>query len=60
MNKTSNYKGVFWNSQHQKWRAKVQNYELGYFNTELEAVKARDKKIIALNLKQPLQIFKKL
>lgn len=60
MSKTSNYKGVFWNVQHQKWRAKVQNYELGYFETEIEAVKARDKKIIALNLKQPLQIFKKL
>ena len=60
MNKTSNYKGVSWKASHRRWCAKVQNIECGCFETEIEAVKARDKKIIALNLKQPLQIFKKL
>ena len=58
--KTSNYTGVSWKASHQRWCAKVQRYECGCFQTELEAVKARDKKIIALNLKQPLQIFKKV
>lgn len=60
MTKKSNYTGVSWKASHQRWCAKVQRYECGCFHTELEAVKARDKKIIALNLKQPLQIFKKL
>lgn len=59
------YKGVTFHRQSQKWRASISKngnrYDCGnYHNTEREAVVARDRKIIALNLDVPLQILKKL
>jgi len=45
---TSKYKGVDWNKRQRKWRARIY-YEsrchyLGYFNNEIDAAKAYDKK----------------
>lgn len=64
MTKQSKYKGVNWNVQRNKWRSSVtvkgKKIECGFHDTELEAVKARDKKIIALKLNVELQKFKRL
>jgi len=54
------YKGVRFHKQSGKWRSNVGNYDCGQFDNELDAVKARDRKIINLGLKQELQIFRKL
>jgi hypothetical protein len=54
------YKGVTYHKQTRKWRSNVGNYNCGQFDTEIEAVKARDKKIMNLGLKYELQIFRKL
>ena len=47
-NKTSFFRGVNWSAQRKKWRARVcKNYkvfELGFFNDQLDAAKAYDKK----------------
>lgn len=42
MKPKSKFKGVSWNTYRQKWRS-------GYFDTETEAVKARDLRIILLS-----------
>ncbi|MGD2093821.1 MAG: HNH endonuclease [Phycisphaerales bacterium] len=46
-NKSSRYKGVYWNKANKKWAAKIKcnkkTYRLGYFNDEMEAGKAYDK-----------------
>lgn len=61
---TSKYKGVSWVTKRQKWQATIRynnfSHTLGYFATEEEAVKARDRRIIALGLDVELQKFKKL
>lgn len=61
--KESQYQGVSWNVQAQKWKSSVSEnsikYECGYFNTDREAVVARDRKILALGLSKKLQILKK-
>lgn len=61
--RTSNYTGVGWNREQQKWRSSVSEkgvkYDCGYFETEREAAKARDRKILALGLDKPLQILKR-
>ena len=45
---TSKYKGVSWHKQNKKWLAQImlndKQYYLGYFKSEIEAVKAYDKK----------------
>ena len=60
--KVSSYAGVSWNKSNQKWKATVTSdnitYECGHFDDDRAAAKARDLKIIALNLKKPLQILK--
>lgn len=62
-NRVSKYKGVSWHKQSQKWRSQVSfkgvKYDCGYFDDEREAAKSRDKKILALNMKKPLQILKR-
>lgn len=61
--RTSEYKGVTWRSDIQKWRASI-NYkgdkiEAGFSDNERGAAILRDKKIIALGLDQKLlQILK--
>jgi len=61
--KKSPYKGVCWNTQRQKWRAYVTVngafQDVGFYDTDREAVRSRDLKIMALNLDVPLQVFKK-
>ena len=61
-NRVSKYKGVSWHRETQKWRAQVHDkgikYECGYFDNERDAAKGRDRKILALNMKKPLQILK--
>jgi len=58
------YKGISWHSQTQRWRASVGangiKYDCGKYVNQIDAVKARDRKIINLGLKVDLQIFKKL
>lgn len=60
--KVSPYKGVGWNKTNQKWKATVTannvTYECGHFDDDRTAAKARDLKILALNLNKPLQILK--
>lgn len=62
--RVSKYKGVCWNKQAQMWKSSVSNksvkYECGYYHDDREAAKARDRKIIALGLKKPLQVLKKV
>lgn len=59
----SDYDGVSWNTQSQQWKSSVSykgiKYECGYYDNERDAAKARDRKIIALNINKPLQILKK-
>jgi len=49
-NNTSGFKGVFWETKQQKWRARIQfekkRYSLGSFNSKVEAAKAYDKAAI--------------
>lgn len=58
----SDYDGVSWHTQSQKWKSSVSHnsvkYECGYFDNR-DAAKARDRKIIALNINKPLQILKR-
>jgi len=58
------YRGVAWNMMQQQFKATVTyqgvTYSCGFWDTPIEAVKARDKKILALNLDVPLQIFRKI
>lgn len=60
--RTSKYVGVTWNRNLQKWSSAVTDkglrYDCGYHTDEREAAKARDRKILALGLKKPLQILK--
>jgi len=62
--RTSKYTGVTWVRNLQKWSSSVTSksvrYDCGYHDDERSAAKARDRKIIALNLKKPLQILKKV
>ena len=63
MRKTTEYKGVSWKTKNRKWQSQITvkgvRYECGHFDTELEAIRARDKKIMALGLPNSLlQIFK--
>ena len=52
-NKTSNYIGVSYNKQKQKWRVvyvlNKKQKQIGTFNTELEAAKAYNNIVIELN-----------
>lgn len=61
-NRTSNYIGVNWKTSCQKWLSSVTDkgtkYECGYHDSERDAAKARDRKILALNIKKPLQVLK--
>lgn len=58
------YIGILYNSNYKKFKSKVNHkgitYECGFYDTEREAVLARDKKIIALGLDVKLQILKKV
>lgn len=60
--RVSKYIGVGWNRELQKWRSSVSGkgvkYDCGYHESEREAAKARDRKILALGLNKPLQILK--
>lgn len=62
--RTSKYTGVTWNRSLQKWVSYITankiRYDCGYHETEKDAALSRDKKIIALYLKKPLQILKKV
>ena len=48
VNSTSRYKGVSWSKQQNKWKVGIKNYSeqmhLGYFEHEIDAAKAYDKK----------------
>lgn len=58
------YKGVSYNRITKLYYSTVMEnkikYNCGSHNTEIEAVKARDKKILEKGLKAPLQILKPL
>lgn len=63
MTKTTNYKNISWKQSDRKWYGCVTfnkiKYPCGSFEDEIEAVKAVDKKIIALGLDyRKLQIIK--
>lgn len=51
-NSTSQFKGVYWSGNEQKWRARFhhqnKHFSLGYFKTEIEAAEAYDKKAYEL------------
>ena len=55
------YRGVKWVSKYFKWQASVRHngvtYPCGMHDEQMDAVKARDKKIIEHGLNVPLQIF---
>jgi len=46
-NTSSQYRGVYWNKVTKKWHASI-GLNMGYFDDEVEAAKARDKKAIKL------------
>lgn len=52
-NKTGQYKGVQWNQEHNKWRSELKhdnkNYNLGYFDNEIDAAKAYNDFALYLN-----------
>ena len=60
--RVSNYKGVSWNRLHLKWESYVTEkrvrYDCGYYDSDREAAKGRDRKILALGLNKPLQVLK--
>lgn len=60
--RVSTYTGVGWNREQQKCRSSVSEkgvkYDCGYHESERDAAKSRDRKILALGLKKPLQILK--
>jgi hypothetical protein len=63
MKKTTEYKGVSWKARDRKWQAQITvkgiRFECGRFDTEIDAIKARDRKIIALSLDYKyLQVIK--
>jgi len=51
-NNTSGYKGVYWRSDRNKWRAEIKYYNsnihLGYYKNKKEAAKAYNKKALEL------------
>lgn len=63
-NNTSIYTGVSFNKVRNKYSSTLfangEEYRCGHFETEREAAKARDLKIIKLRLDRPLQILKPL
>ena len=60
----SKYKGVRWAASSKRWRSTIQHngelHQVGFFEDDLEAAKARDRLIIRLNLPLELQIYKPL
>jgi len=63
-NRVSNYVGVRWNREANKWISTVRDkgvtYLCGCFDDDREAAKARDIKIVSLKLNKPLQILKRV
>ena len=63
-NRVSKYAGVSFSREKQNWRSSVSEkgvkYECGYYATERDAAKGRDRKIIALGLNKKLQVLKKV
>jgi len=62
MGSTSKYKGVSWDRKTNKWESAVTvkgvKHPCGFYDTEDEAIKARDKRILALGL--PVKMLQKL
>ena len=61
----SKYKGVSWDRKTEKWESQITinrvNHPCGFYDNELDAVKARDRRIIALGADyKKLQILKPL
>ena len=60
---SSKYKGVYWNKQHKKWVVQIRSNRkriyLEYFNNEIDAAKAYDKKVEKLFGKFAKLNFKK-
>lgn len=58
----SEYKGVRHDIKTNKWRSTVtennRTHECGYYETDRQAAKARDLRIVTLGLSTPLQILK--
>lgn len=55
-----NYTGISWNRAKQKWVSKINNIDCGYYDNQMDAVKARDLAIIKNGLDyKKLQILKK-
>ena len=58
------YKGVHFHKTDKKWRSEIYikgtRYNCGQFDTDIEAVKARDLMIMRKGFDLPLQKFKKL
>lgn len=58
----SEYKGISWVLRDKKWRSTVCyqgiTHQCGFYDNELDAVKARDRVIMKLGLEVKLQIFK--
>lgn len=62
--KKTKYKGVYWKKNAQKWLCKLRLEDGTYmqadgFETDREAAKDRDLKIIKFRINEPLQILKK-
>ena len=53
-NNTSGYRGVYWSSQHNKWRVKIEvnkkSIELGLYKDIIEAAKAYERYVRLNNL----------
>lgn len=58
------YTGIRWIEKHQKWQSSVRhngvNYPCGMHDKQMDAVKARDTRIIKEGLNVKLQILKPL
>lgn len=55
-----NFVGVSFNRQKQKWVSKINNIDCGYYDNQIDAVRARDLAIIKQGLPlSKLQILKK-
>jgi len=62
MGSTSKYKGVSWDRKTNKWESSITckgtKHPCGFYDSEDEAIKARDRRILSLGL--PIKMLQKL